>query len=397
MNMPRVMNRQRLLYLSVAAMMLVAAAITAVLVVRQRGPVGAQVPVPPALARLARLELVTRETTEPVALVAAPGEPVGRLFVVEKRGPVRVLRGKRFEPTPFLDLTGKVSLESRDNGEQGLLGLAFHPQFQKNGRFYVNYTDPKGDTRVMEMRAPAAGGRADPATARQLLHVPQPAPNHNGGGVEFGGDGKLYVLLGDGGGADDPDGNAQNPKLHLGKALRIDVDSPQLKVEVVGKGLRNPWRYSFDPRTNDLYVGDVGQNQWEFVHVVPGGKLTGQNFGWNIVEGTHCFQSRNCHRKGLHLAVLEYAHREGCSITGGHVYRGKALPELDGLYFFSDYCTAILRSFRWRGGRVTDHWDWKEALDPESQLANVASFGVDQSGELYIVGHDGPIYKLVRR
>jgi glucose/arabinose dehydrogenase len=239
--------------------------------------------------------------------------------------------------------------------------------------------------------------RAGAAGSRRLLRVPQPAPNHNGGGVEFGPDGKLYVLLGDGGGADDPDGNAQNPKLHLGKALRIDVESPQPRVEVVGKGLRNPWRYSFDPRTNDLYIGDVGQNEWEYVHVVPGGKLAGQNFGWNIVEGTHCFGARTCNRQGLHLAVYEYPHREGCSITGGHVYRGKALPELDGLYFFSDYCTALLRSFRFRNGRVSDVWDWKEALDPESQLANVASFGLDQEGELYIVGHDGPIFKLVRR
>jgi glucose/arabinose dehydrogenase len=351
-------------------------------------------------ARLARLELLTRDTTWPVALVAAPGEPVGRLFVVEKRGRIRILRGKKLDPLPFLDLTGKVSLAGGDDGEQGLLGLAFHPQFQSNGRFYVNFTDPRGDTKVVELRTrngAGAGSPGNPASARTLLTVAQPASNHNGGDVQFGPDGKLYVLLGDGGGANDPDGNAQNPRSHLGKALRIDVDARDPRPEVVGRGLRNPWRYSFDPRNGDLYIADVGQDLWEYVHVVPAGKLAGQNFGWNVVEGNHCFQSRSCDRTGLHAPVLEYPHSEGCSITGGHVYRGKALPELEGAYFFSDYCTAMLRSFRYVRGKATDVRDWKTALDPDSELAKVASFGVDQAGELYLVSHDGPLYKLVRR
>jgi glucose/arabinose dehydrogenase len=361
-------------------------------------PAAAPPPVPQALALKAELELQTRDTTEAVALVAAPGEPVRRLFVVEKRGRIRILRGKKLDGAPFLDLTGKVSLEPRDSGEQGLLGLAFHPDFAKNGRFYVNHTDPDGDTRVVEMKVdPRSPDRADPGSARELLVVDQPYPNHNGGDLSFGPDRKLYVLLGDGGAADDPQGNAQNPESSLGKALRLDVEADKPIAEVVGRGLRNPWRYSFDPRTQDLFIADVGQRQWEYVHVIPGGKLAGQNFGWRIVEGKHCFLARTCNRKGLQVPVMEYSHREGCSITGGYVYRGKALPELDGAYFYSDYCTGLLRSFRLKRGKVVDHWDWKAALDPQFQLARVASFGVDQDGELYVVSHEGPIYKLVRR
>jgi glucose/arabinose dehydrogenase len=355
-------------------------------------------PVPAALAKKLKLELVTSDTKEALGLVTPPGETAGRVFVVEKAGLIRILRGKKLDATPFLDMTGKVSLEPRENGEQGLLGLAFHPGYAQNGRFYLNFTDPKGDTRVVERKVdPASADRADRTFVRELLAVPQPYANHNAGDLAFGGDGKLYVLLGDGGAGDDPQNHAQNPQSRLGKAIRIDVDSPQSSVEVVGKGLRNPWRYSVDPKTKDLYIADVGQRQWEYVHVVPGGKLAGQNFGWKIAEGKHCFLAKTCNRRGLQAPVMEYNHREGCSITGGYVYRGKAIPELDGAYFYSDYCTAILRSFRWKGGRVTDHWDWKSALDRDFQLAKVASFGLDQDGELYVVSHEGPIYKLVTR
>jgi glucose/arabinose dehydrogenase len=354
--------------------------------------------VPPALARKVALELITADTKEALGLVTPPGETAGRVFVVEKAGLIRILRGKKLDATPFLDMSGKVSLEPRENGEQGLLGLAFHPGYAQNGRFYLNFTDPKGDTRVVERKVdPASPDRADRSFVRELLAVPQPYANHNAGDLAFGGDGKLYVLLGDGGAGDDPQNHAQNPQSRLGKAIRLDVDSPQVTVEVVGKGLRNPWRYSFDPRTKDLYIADVGQRQWEYVHVVPGGKLIGQNFGWKITEGKHCFLARSCNRRGLHAPLMEYNHREGCSITGGYVYRGKAIPELEGAYFYSDYCTAILRSFRVKGGRIADHWDWKSALDRDFKLAKIASFGLDQDGELYVVSHEGPIYKLVAR
>jgi glucose/arabinose dehydrogenase len=354
--------------------------------------------VPAALAAKVKLELLTRATTEAVALVAAPGEPVGRLFVVEKRGPIRLLRGKKIDPTPFLDLTGKVSLEPRDNGERGLLGLAFHPHYRENGRFYLNFTEPRGDTRIVEMKVDRKNpDRAEPGSARVLLAVAQPYANHNGGDLAFGPDGKLYVLLGDGGDANDPHGNGQNPRTMLAKALRLDVDAEKPAAEIVARGLRNPWRYSFDRKTGDLYIADVGQSLWEYVHVVPTGTLAGRNFGWNVTEGKHCFRGKSCDQAGLTPPVLEYAHSEGCSISGGHVYRGKALPELEGLYFFSDYCTAILRSFRWKDGQVADSWDWKAALDPDFALARVSAFGQDQDGELYLVTHEGPLYKLVRR
>ncbi len=354
--------------------------------------------VPAALATKAKLTLVTRDTKEAVGLTAAPGEKPGRLFVIEKNGLVRILRGGKFEATPFLDMTGKVQIDKRDNGEQGLLGLAFHPKYDKNGLFYINFTDIKGDTRVLEMRTDKTNpNRADATYSREMLFVAQPYRNHNGGHLAFGLDGRLYVLLGDGGNGNDPHGNGQNPDTKLAKAMRIDVDAATPTVEVINKGLRNPWRYTFDRKTGDLYIADVGQAVFEWVHVLPATHLTGHNLGWNIREGLHCFQDKPCDPAPFTPPVIEYPHSEGCSITGGYVYRGKALPELDGMYFFTDYCTAILRSFRMKGGKAVDSWDWKQALDPESQLAKLAAFGEDQDGELYLVSHEGPIYKLVRR
>ena len=354
-------------------------------------------PVPAKLAAKAKLEVMTSAAAEPVGLVAAPGEPAGRMFVVERRGPVRILRGKTLDPKPFLDITGKVALWKKPNSEQGLLGLAFHPQFQKNGRVFIHYTDLEWRSRVVEYRVDKADpGRVDPASARDLLTLEQPYDNHNGGNLEFGPDGKLYILLGDGGKAGDPHYLAQNPRSLLGKMLRMDVDSPKPTAEVLGKGLRNPWRYSFDRKTGDLYIADVGQNLFEYVHVVPAKRLAGpHNFGWNVAEGSHCFQADKCERKGFTRPVLEYPHSEGCSITGGYVYRGKAIPELAGSYFYSDFCTAILRSFRLRNGKAADAWDWKTALDPDSKIAQVTAFGEDQDGEIYLVSQEGTIFKLV--
>jgi glucose/arabinose dehydrogenase len=362
-------------------------------------PPPAPPPAPPAkLAAKIKLDLVTAETTEPLGLLAVPGEPAGRLFVVEKRGPVRILRGKTFEPKPFLDLTGKVSLWDKANSEQGLLGFAFHPKYRKNGRFYIHYTDLEWNNQIVEYKVDAKDpNRADPNPVRVLLTVRQPYDNHNGGHLEFGPDGKLYVLLGDGGKAGDPHDFAQSDRSLLGKVLRLDVDADKPLPEVLGRGLRNPWRYSFDRKTGDLYIADVGQNVFEYVHYVPAHKLKGPlNFGWRTVEGKHCFQAESCDTKGFTQAVLEYPHSEGCSITGGYVYRGKALPELAGAYFYSDYCTALLRSFRIKNGKVVDSYDWKAALDPEGQLAQVAAFGQDNDGELYVIGHDGRIYKFAR-
>jgi glucose/arabinose dehydrogenase len=355
--------------------------------------------VPAKLAAKIKLELVTDQTTDALGVEAVPGEPVGRLFIVEKQGPIRILRGKTFEPKPFLDLTGKVSLWKRPNSEQGLLGLAFHPKYLENGRFFVHYTDLDWKTRVVEYRVRKDDpNQADPASAKDLLVLHQHYDNHNGGDLEFGPDGKLYVLLGDGGRAGDPHGFAQSKRSLMGKILRYDVDAASPTPEVIGSGLRNPWRYTFDRKTGDLYIADVGQNAFEYVHFLPAKRIgKPANFGWNVVEGKHCYQAETCNRKGFVPAVMEYPHSEGCSITGGYAYRGKALPELAGAYFYSDYCTAILRSFRIKNGKAVDSWDWKQALDPEAQVAQVTAFGEDQDGEMYVVTHAKAIFKLVRR
>jgi glucose/arabinose dehydrogenase len=345
---------------------------------------------PAALAAVAKLEPVARGLDQPLLLTHAPGDPA-RLYIVEQTGRIRVLASGKVAPAPFLDLSKSVSR----GGEQGLLGLAFHPRFAENGLFIVDYTDRGGDTRVV--RYHAGPGGAEPASARELLTIKQPYANHNGGNVIFGPDGKLYIGTGDGGAAFDPHGNGQNRAALLGKMLRLDVDAADAKPEIMAIGLRNPWRYEFDRATGDLYIADVGQNKYEEVDVVPLAALGGKNFGWNVLEGFHCLSGKACDASGMQPPAIEYTHQDGCSITGGFVYRGVALPELDGIYFYSDYCTGLLRGFRWKDGKVSDHWDWKGPLDPGNKLAKVSSFGEDAEGELYVVSLEGTIWKLVRR
>jgi glucose/arabinose dehydrogenase len=343
--------------------------------------------VPPAPARVAKLVEVARATM-PVALVAAPD---GRLFVVEKVGRVRLVERGRLS-APVVDVSRRVSSWT----EEGLLGLALHPKFIQNGRLYINFTDIRGDTRVVELRLGPKAAAVDPASERELLFVRQPYVNHNGGDLVFGPDGLLYIGLGDGGSANDPHGNGQNRQTLLGKMLRLDVDASVPRPEILHMGLRNPWRYAFDRKTGDLYIADVGQDRYEEVNVVPAGAGP-QNFGWNVVEGLHCLRRGPCDPTGMTPPVLEYTHKSGCSIIGGFVYRGRALPELDGIYFYGDYCTAGLWGFRYRDGQVVDSWDWKPVLDPDSRLATLSSFGEDADGELYLLSLDGPIYKMVRR
>jgi glucose/arabinose dehydrogenase len=364
----------------------------------------AAVPAPSRITAGVVLTRIASGLSKPVFLTFAPGDATKRLFVVEKTGRVRILRAGRLDrdAAPFLDLASRVSSGS----EQGLLGLAFHPEYARNGRLFVNLTDRKGDTHVLEFTvARDDPDRVEPASERELLFVHQPYSNHNGGHLAFGPDGRLYVGLGDGGSAGDPQRNGQNPKALLAKLLAIDVDArPSPPPTIVALGLRNPWRYAFDRATGDLWIADVGQNRIEEVDVFPAAALRAAaagthpplNFGWNVMEGRHCYATRDCDPKGLTPPVVEYDHGEGCSITGGYVYRGRALPELVGLYFYADYCTALVRSFRVGGSEqpVTDVWDWRAALDPESRLADLSSFGEDADGELYLLSLDGDLYRF---
>ncbi len=349
---------------------------------------------PPAdlAARLA-LRPVMRGFDRPVALEVAPGDTSGRMYVVEQRGRIWVVEGGKKVGAPMLDLRGKLA---RGN-EQGLLGLVFHPDFAHNHKLYVDYTDRDGKTHVVEHKVDASGRALVAGSARELFSIAQPFSNHNAGDLQFAPDGTLWVGLGDGGAGGDPMSNGQNPKALLASMLRIDVDTPGAKPEIVLKGLRNPWRYSFDAKTGDLYIGDVGQDKWEEVDVIPAG-VTGLNLGWNRMEGFHCYKpARDCDRTGLTLPVVEYSHKDGCSVTGGHVYRGKAIPALDGVYFYADYCPpSRINSFRWsKDTGVRDHWSWTKSLNPNGTIAEVSSFGVDAAGELYVVSLRGTIYQLI--
>ena len=359
---------------------------------------GVPVRPPEGLARAIELKVVATGLRRPVALETPPNEPApengGRLFVVEQhRGTVRIVRAGKPTSVPFLNLGKRVS---RGN-EQGLLGLAFHPQYDSNRKLYVNYTAKSGATHVVEFQASASNSDVvDPKSERELFVLRQPFSNHNGGDLEFGPDGLLYVGTGDGGAGGDPLKAGQSRTALLAKMLRFDVNLAKPKPEIVQIGLRNPWRYCFDSKTGDLYIGDVGQEKYEEVHVVAKDDIQGHNFGWNIMEGRHCYDPpRSCDTKGLTLPVVEYNHSTGCSIAGGEVYRGTKLPELDGMYFYSDLCKPIIRSFRWTAAKVSDHWDW--TLPAKPPLADVTSFGVDAQGELYILSLKGVVYRFARR
>ena len=356
-------------------------------------PAGAA-PRPTPMSGLA-VEKVASGLESPVHLVSPPSDP--RLFIVEQPGRIRIVERGMLLSEPFLDLTDRVGY----GGERGLLSLAFHPRYAENGTFFVNYTDRNGDTQVERYRASADSNRADPASGRLVLRVEQPYANHNGGHILFGPDGMLYIGMGDGGSGGDPHGNGQDPATLLGKLLRIDVsqepyaipaDNPTqrgMRREIWARGLRNPWRMAFDRETGLLYVAYVGQNHWEEVHVVPG-RRPGINYGWNIMEGRHCFRRPICDQRGLTLPVLEYGHDEGCSITGGLVYRGTRIPAAIGRYFFSDYCTGFVRSFRYVNGAATELREWRLP-----RLRDVTSFGEDAEGEMYILTQDGTVRRIV--
>lgn len=336
------------------------------------------------------LEQVASGFEAPVFATAAPDD--ARLFVVDQPGVVWVIDGA--DPEVFLDIRDQVTY----GGERGLLGLAFPADHATSGRFYVNYTDGGSDTLVSEFTA--TGNRADPSSERIVLEVAQPANNHNGGMIAFGPDGYLWIGMGDGGGRDDRYGTGQDGLSLLGSMLRIDpttdpygipadnpgVDGDELAPEVWAIGLRNPWRFSFDGE--DLWIGDVGQNQWEEIDVVDVTAGAGLNFGWPRFEGSNCYLSSTCDSGDLVPPIYEYSHGEGCSVTGGYVYRGGAIPELDGHYLFGDYCSGWIRSLSPSGEAI----QWFD----QGTVSGLSSFGVDNAGEVYVTSLDGGLYRVAR-
>jgi glucose/arabinose dehydrogenase len=341
------------------------------------------------------LETVASGVTRPNYLVGLAGDPI--LYLVQASGLIRTIDPEvGLSEEPFLDLREVVN----DNGiEQGLLGLAFHPSYLANGRLFVYFTDNSDDSRLVEYSA--AGGSADPASARELLRFAQPTVRHNAGMLQFGPDGYLYLAVGDGGAASV---NGQDPTTLLGTILRLDVDGGEPYAippdnpfdgsegapEVWAYGLRNPWRFWIDAGSRLLYIGDVGQSDREEINVASL-EAAGVNYGWPTIEGTRCFYRASCDPSGLQLPVLEYGHDEGCSVTGGVTYRGTAIPELTGHYFYADWCGRWVRSFLYADGQVTEERDWTDSLGG----GRINSFGVDGLGEIYVMTQDGDVQRIV--
>lgn len=334
--------------------------------------------------------LVANGLTRPVDLQSS-FDGTGRLFIIEKYGAIRIFKDGLLSSQPFLNIDDRVNDNSN---EMGLLGLAFHPNFEQNGYFYLNYTGEGGHTRIS--RFTASGDVADPNSEQVLMVIDQPFPNHNGGAVAFGSDGYLYLGLGDGGAAGDPFKNGQNTDSLLGKILRIDVDNGDpysiptdnpFGNEVWAYGLRNPWRMSFDRVMGDLWIGDVGQNQYEEIDYLPAGSPGGANFGWSIMEASYGYDG--VAQPGLLLPAAEYSHDFGCSVTGGYVYRG-SMPEWNGIYLYGDYCSGTV----WGLIPINGQWQSQVLFEPDLRIT---SFGEDEAGELYLVSDTGSIYILAKK
>jgi glucose/arabinose dehydrogenase len=326
--------------------------------------------------------VVARGLDAPVQ-VTAPRNEARRLYIVEQRGTIRVVERGKLRPAFFLDVRNRIT----SGGEQGLLGLAFDPKYATNRFIYVNYTDESGDTRVVRYKT--NGTRALPASARELVRVDQPYGNHNGGGLAFGPDGFLYVGTGDGGGGGDPENRAQNMKSLLGKMLRLDVRRPGSDPEIVALGLRNPWRYSFDRLTGDLYIGDVGQGDVEEVSFTPRSSPGLENYGWDIYEGSRQFEEKAPGSGQLVFPVFEYGRDRGSTVVGGFVYRGKARPAERGRYVVGDFYSGIVWSFRIAGGRAAGL-----RVEPFRIYEGLSSFGEDAAGELYATSYEGILFRL---
>jgi hypothetical protein len=344
--------------------------------------------------------------SEPIDLQAPPGDQ--RLFIAERAGRIRIFQGGMLETVPFLDISGRVSPFA---GEGGFLSFAFHPQYASGQSYvFVHFIERNNNTNgdiVVERYQVSMDPDVLQTTGTEVIRIPHhDAANHYGGRVAFGPDGMLYLSTGDGGGGGDPQQNGQNPATLLGKLLRLDVSmhpTPPYTIPpdnpiwpTVGQnqnwaiGLRNPFRYSFDVPSGLLYIGDVGQGQREEIDAVPSNSA-GLNYGWNIMEGTNCYPNAPCNMSGLTLPIHEYDHGQGCSITGGYVYRGTAIPELQGRYLYSDYCSGFLRSLRYENGIVTERLQWLTGI------GNVYSFGQDGAGELYILTQNGRVLRIVKQ
>ncbi|HEX9160782.1 MAG TPA: PQQ-dependent sugar dehydrogenase [Thermoanaerobaculia bacterium] len=327
-----------------------------------------------------------------------------RLFIVSQHGTIVIFDGTRILPSPFLDVRSLISCCS----ERGLLGLAFHPRYRDNGQFFIYYTDPAGDIHIARYNvSPLDPNRADPTSGQILLTiVHQKFPNHNGGQLQFGPDGYLYAGVGDGGSGGDPDQNGQNLNVLLAKLLRIDVDngspygvptsnpfSPgfSARPEIWAYGLRNPWRFSFDRATGDLWIADVGQNAFEEVDLQPAGDIGGENYGWRITEGRHCFNPNPCDTNGITMPIIEYDHSNGaCSVTGGYRYRGTQSVRLQGTYLYADFCTGNI----FGATPLGTSWTSRQLL--AAKFKNLSTFGEDASGELYVVNYlGGVLYQIV--
>jgi glucose/arabinose dehydrogenase len=344
----------------------------------------------------------------PGAIFATAPEGDARLFIVERAGRVRILQGGTVLSTPFLDISSRVSTD----GEGGLLSIAFHPQYASNGHLFLYYTDLSNNIVIERHRVSSNANVAEPGPGLVIIRIPHPTyDNHFGGTVAFGPDGMLYLATGDGGGGGDPDGNARNPASLLGKMLRLDVsastvaqpyvipannpwvnDTTGRRGEVWALGLRNPWRFTFD--NGNLYMADVGQERREEVNIVAAGQ-GGLNYGWNTMEGVLCYGTTTCNQSGLTLPAFDYDHGvnevNGCSITGGHVYRGSAIGGLAGRYFYSDFCKGFLKSFVYAGGAVSGQTEWAVP-----NVGNILSFGREGNGELLLIAANGAVHRIVR-
>jgi len=348
--------------------------------------------------------------------VTVPVTDSTRIFVTERAGRIRIVRNDVVLPGPFLDLTGKISASDED----GLYSMAFHPQYATNHMFFVFFTNVNRDIRVVRYLGTANADSANPTAVDTVLAVPHPVAgysvpfgNHHGGQLQFGPDGMLYVSLGDGGCCGDPQLNGQRHHTMNGKIHRINVDGAtgytvpldnpfvvladtSFPPETWAWGFRNPWRFSFDRQTGDLYIGDVGQDTWEEVDVAPApDRGKGLNYGWSTMEGTHCYNASACSTTGLTLPVIEYHHGPECDVNGGYVYRGTQVTQLTGYYLYADYCSGRVGSFKYAGGAATQQRDWPE-LTPADPL--IVSFGEDARGELYLMTYaTGTVYRIIPR